>query len=479
MENLSPIDNTILKSIPSFAVRSRFARNFATVKPKPPLLRKLSDAPPSSRTYGSKRKTSPLVSFAPLKRREDTSTIWPSIVDEARIEAGPISSYIPMSEDAPVGPTADTEAIFAKGGTHEEGEVFTEVDASMKRCFFADANVIAKAMAAAIATATSDVSAKAMTPSPESVPANEGAPVEEKILEGPGLVTEGISAEVSIPPRGGDSPTGTQTEEAPLTSPSPIISSSDPFVTLSQVVKGGPSLVVTTSSIPMTIGSEVLEKQEVASVFAKPTPTGPSLLPTKGAESVVMEPESSFATAVDLMEEVTSFFVRFEQVESNDLDPVDFWGIGPPYVDFHGYQVPKDCLDHLQAIYQDHRDFMQKFPLGRSAREHFLKLLGCVLNDIQHNSIETISMEKILQWRAAIQELIRVEFELGFVLDQLREIAQVFFRTKIQPTIDAIDARIESLKKEKADLEAHCARLLSSVAAPDDSHNNPLVTGLM
>lgn len=192
-----------------------------------------------------------------------------------------------------------------------------------------------------------------------------------------------------------------------------------------------------------------------------------------------MKPESSFATAMDLMEEVTSFFVRFEQVESNDLDPMDFWGIGPPYVDFHGYQVPKDCLDHLQAIYQDHGDFMQKFPLGRFAREHFLKLLGCVLNDIQHNVIDTVSVEKILQWRAAIQELIYVKFELGFMLDQLQEIARVFFRRKIQPTIDTIEARIESLKKEKADLEAHHARLLSSVADPDDSHDNPLVTGLM
>lgn len=163
-----------------------------------------------------------------------------------------------MSEEAPVGPTIDTEAAFAKGGTHEEGEVLTTTDASMKRCFFADANVIAKAMAATIAAAASDVSAKATTPSLKSVPVEEGAPVEKKIPEGPGLVTEGISAEVSTPRKGGTSPTGAKIEEAPLTSPPPIISSSDPFVALSLVVKGGPSLVVTPSSIPMTIGKNSL-----------------------------------------------------------------------------------------------------------------------------------------------------------------------------------------------------------------------------
>ena len=39
---------------------------------------------------------------------------------------------------------------------------------------------------------------------------------------------------------------------------------------------------------------------------------------------------------------------------------------------------------------------MQGFCLGRSAREHFLKLLGSVMNDIEHNFVDTISSERIL-----------------------------------------------------------------------------------
>nr|POF05223.1 hypothetical protein CFP56_56845 [Quercus suber] len=175
-----------------------------------------------------------------------------------------------MSEEAPVRPTADTEATSAKDGTHEEGGVSTASDASMKG-FFADAKMIANEMAAAIATAASDVSTKALTPSPKPVLAEKGAPVEEKIPEGPGLVTKGISVKVSTPPRGDASPTGAQTKESPLTTP-PVISSSDPFTALSQEVRGGPSLVLTPSSIPVTIGSKVPEKQEVAGVLIEPTP---------------------------------------------------------------------------------------------------------------------------------------------------------------------------------------------------------------
>ena len=53
---------------------------------------------------------------------------------------------------------------------------------------------------------------------------------------------------------------------------------------------------------------------------------------------------------------------------------------------------------------------MQGFHLGHSANEHFLKLLGSMMNDIEQNFIDTISTERILQWRAAVQKLVSVGF---------------------------------------------------------------------
>ena len=178
------------------------------------------------------------------------------------------------------------------------------------------------------------------------------------------------------------------------------------------------------------------------------------------------------------MSEATVFFARFDQPEVNDLDPADFWGSGPPYVDFHGFRVPEDCASHLEAIYSSHGDFMQGFCLGRSAREHFLKLLGSVMNDIEHNFFDTVSTERILQWRAAIQELISVGFTMEFILDHLREIARAFFMRKFQPTIDAIDTRIEALRKEVADLEGRREHLLSSIGGSNRFGDQPLISRL-
>ena len=132
------------------------------------------------------------------------------------------------------------------------------------------------------------------------------------------------------------------------------------------------------------------------------------------------EASSSSAAVSD---DAASFFVRFDQPEVNNLGPVDFWASGPPYVDFYGFRVPKDYVSHLMMIYSRHSNFMQEFRLGRSSREHFLKMLRCVLNDIEHNFINSIFARRILQWRVVIQELISVGFAVEFILDHLREIA--------------------------------------------------------
>ena len=69
-------------------------------------------------------------------------------------------------------------------------------------------------------------------------------------------------------------------------------------------------------------------------------------------------------------------------------------------------------------------------------------------------------------------------FSVGFVLDHLREVARALFMRRVQPTVDAIDARIEILKKEVADLEGRRKRLLSSIGGPSRFGVQTLISGL-
>ena len=110
---------------------------------------------------------------------------------------------------------------------------------------------------------------------------------------------------------------------------------------------------------------------------------------------------------------------------------------------------------------------------GFSMKEHFLKLLGSVMNDIEYNFIDIVSAERILLWRVAVQDLIKVGFVVEFLLYHLREIDWAFFMKKVQLVVDDIDTRIKV-----ADLEVGCECLLSGVIGSSHFEDQTLISGL-
>ena len=77
-----------------------------------------------------------------------------------------------------------------------------------------------------------------------------------------------------------------------------------------------------------------------------------------------------------------------------------------------------------------------------------------------------------------VQDLIQVGFIVEFQLDHLGEIAQAFLTKKVQPVVDTIDAHIESLKKEVANLKASHERLFSGATSPSCFRNHTFISGL-
>ena len=69
-------------------------------------------------------------------------------------------------------------------------------------------------------------------------------------------------------------------------------------------------------------------------------------------------------------------------------------------------------------------------------------------------------------------------FAVEFILDHLRKVARAVFMRRVQPAVDAIDTRIEILKKEVADLEGRHERLLSGIGGLSCFGDQNLISGL-
>ena len=69
-------------------------------------------------------------------------------------------------------------------------------------------------------------------------------------------------------------------------------------------------------------------------------------------------------------------------------------------------------------------------------------------------------------------------FAVEFILNHLREVARAVFIRRVQPAVDAINTRIETLKKEVVDFEGHHEHLLSSIGGPSRFGDQTLISGL-
>ena len=69
-------------------------------------------------------------------------------------------------------------------------------------------------------------------------------------------------------------------------------------------------------------------------------------------------------------------------------------------------------------------------------------------------------------------------FAVEFILEHLREITRAFFIRRVRPAVEAIDVRIELLKKEVADLEGRREHLLSGIGGPSRFGDQSLISGL-
>nr|POE46460.1 hypothetical protein CFP56_56701 [Quercus suber] len=178
-EDLPLIGNIVLESTPPSSARIHSIRRFVVAKSRPPLPRKPLDSPPSNKTYGSKRKTSPPVSFAASERRSkhkrNTSATRPIILDKAEIYIEHIFIYTPISEKAHVGPTIGMTVVSTKGNvpTWERG-----------------------------VTATREVSIEVLIPQLKPVFPKEDVSIMENVVKEFFLV----SSEFSTPSKGGVSP---------------------------------------------------------------------------------------------------------------------------------------------------------------------------------------------------------------------------------------------------------------------------------
>uniref|UniRef100_A0A2N9FHP8 Aminotransferase-like plant mobile domain-containing protein n=1 Tax=Fagus sylvatica TaxID=28930 RepID=A0A2N9FHP8_FAGSY len=113
--------------------------------------------------------------------------------------------------------------------------------------------------------------------------------------------------------------------------------------------------------------------------------------------------------------EVADFLKEFDAKAPNPHPEQYFWSFNGPLVPFVGLGGP------------------------------MLSLLGSVLAAMDESSLEDVTKTQILAWRSVIQDLMDVGFDLGFMIERLRQTAQCLFGKRIADEIKALQHQIALL----------------------------------
>ena len=72
-----------------------------------------------------------------------------------------------------------------------------------------------------------------------------------------------------------------------------------------------------------------------------------------------------------------------------------------------------------------------------------MELLCAMLISLKGSSSDSLSEEKLLEWRGVVQDLLEAKFSLSFLLEHLRLLAQMLFQRQASKSIDAEIATAE------------------------------------
>ena len=112
--------------------------------------------------------------------------------------------------------------------------------------------------------------------------------------------------------------------------------------------------------------------------------------------------ETPRVAALDPALRLPTFLARFVLVEFNSLSASHFHHFGSSYGGFLRFSVPMEGLPLLEGLFKRHGDFTSGFRGGVFLGNILIELLCVVLISLKDSSLDSLSEEKLLEWRGAV-----------------------------------------------------------------------------
>ena len=108
------------------------------------------------------------------------------------------------------------------------------------------------------------------------------------------------------------------------------------------------------------------------------------------------------------------FLKKFSEDEENKKVATDFHPSLSNTIMFQRSKIPAEGQLLLAAIIRKHPHFMAGSKLGVLLRKSRLQMLIVVLLDVQRTKLESSNLQKVLEWKNALKDLLFMKFGVQF-----------------------------------------------------------------
>ena len=105
---------------------------------------------------------------------------------------------------------------------------------------------------------------------------------------------------------------------------------------------------------------------------------------------------------LDLDSRLSTFLASFDLMEFNSLPTNHFYSFGSSYDSFLHFSVPVEGLPLLESLLKGLRDFTSSLRGGVFLGNILMELLCAVLVSLRDSSVDSLSKEKLLEWRGVV-----------------------------------------------------------------------------
>ena len=149
------------------------------------------------------------------------------------------------------------------------------------------------------------------------------------------------------------------------------------------------------------------------------------------------------------------FLERFTEDKENEKVGIEN-PLSSNTVIFQLSEIPVEGQPLLAAIMRKHPHFITGCKLDASLRKSGLELLVAVLLDMQRMKLDSSNLQRILEWKNALKDLLFMKFGIQFILNKIRAAAEACITRD-----DKFSRKIANLEREIAAKRVELVLLLS------------------